>query len=371
MIDAADRLLLTRALDLAERGARTAAPNPPVGCVIARHGTVIAEGWHVRAGSAHAEAMALDVAGAGARGATVYVTLEPCAHQGRTAPCADALVAAGVGRVVVLAGDPAAHAAGAGFLRLTAAGIPVDVLDAADPLAIAARRQTAGFRTAVTLGRPHVMYKAAQTLDGRTATQTGDSRWISGEESRARVHELRAAVGAVLIGSGTALVDDPELTARNCNPPAEHQPLRVVWDRQCRLMPTARLAQTVDQGPVMVLCATSADTARRSALEAVGVEVVTVEDLAAGLTLLHAKDVQTVLCEGGAGLAGALLEADLLDRLIVVTAPLLLGDPTAPGLFGEAGAPCTAMADALRLVAWSCETIGKDYWIDAWLREPR
>ncbi|MBJ7334757.1 MAG: bifunctional diaminohydroxyphosphoribosylaminopyrimidine deaminase/5-amino-6-(5-phosphoribosylamino)uracil reductase RibD, partial [Thermoleophilia bacterium] len=220
MIDDADRLLLARALELAERGSRTAAPNPLVGCVIARHGTVVAEGWHVRPGAPHAEAMALEVAQEGARDATVYVTLEPCAHHGR---------------IVVLSNDPAPHASGKGLLQLVDAGIPVDVVDDDDPLAIAARRQNAGFRSAMTLGRPHVTYKAAQTLDGRTATRTGDSRWISGTEARARVHELRARAGAVLVGSGTALTDDPELTARDCDPPVEQQPLRVVWDRSARL----------------------------------------------------------------------------------------------------------------------------------------
>ena len=370
MIDDADRILLQRALELAARGARTAAPNPVVGCVIARHGTVVAEGWHVRPGGPHAEAMALAVAQEGARDATVYVTLEPCSHHGRTPPCSDALIAAGVGRVVVLTTDPAPHASGAGFLQLADAGIPVDIIDDADPLALAARRQNAGFRSAMTLGRPHVTYKAAQTLDGRTATRTGDSRWISGPAARARVHELRASVDAVLVGSGTALADDPELTARDCLPPAARQPLRIVWDRACRLEPSSRLAATVGLGPVLVFCAADAPAERRAALAATGVEVAEASSLADGLAVLHGRGIQTVLCEGGAGLAGALLASDLLDRLLVVIAPRLLGDASAPGLLSAAGAPRAAMADALRLAAWSCETIGDDLWIDAWLREP-
>ena len=371
MIDDADRLLLQRALELAERGARTAAPNPLVGCVIARNGTVVAEGWHIAPGQAHAEAMALDVAQEGARDATVYVTLEPCAHHGRTPPCSDALIAAGVGRVVVLSSDPAPHASGKGLLQLADAGIPVDIVDDDDPLAIAARRQNAGFRAAMTLGRPHVTYKAAQTLDGRTATRTGDSRWISGAEARARVHELRACAGAVLVGSGTALTDDPELTARDCDPPAATQPLRVVWDRSARLGAASRLAQTTAQSPVLLLCAPGADAARRAAVMETGIEVVEVADLHAGLALLHERGIQTVLCEGGAGLAGALLGADLLDRMIVVTAPKLLGDPVAPGIIGETGRASDQMRDAIDLAAWSCEQIGEDLWIDAWLREPR
>ena len=371
MIDADDRLLLQRALELAERGARTAAPNPQVGCVIARHGTVVAEGWHIAPGLPHAEAMALDVAQEGARDATAYVTLEPCAHHGRTPPCADALITAGIARVVVLAGDPAPHASGAGLVRLADAGVEVVLACDDDPLAIAARRQNAGFRSAMTLGRPHVTYKAAQTLDGRTATRAGDSRWISGPEARARVHELRARAGAVIVGSGTAAADDPELTARDCDPPAERQPLRVVWDRSARLGAASRLAQTVELGPVLLLCAAGADSGRVAAVRDAGVEVVEVADLAGGLAVLHERGVQTVLCEGGAGLAGALHGAGLLDRMIVVTAPRLLGDPIAPGLLGETGAAHEAMADAQPLAAWSCERIGDDLWIDAWLREPR
>ena len=371
MIDDADRVLLQRALELAERGARTAAPNPRVGCVIARNGTVVAEGWHIAPGLAHAEAMALDVAQEGARDATVYVTLEPCAHHGRTPPCSDALIAAGVGRVVVLSNDPAPHASGKGLQQLVDAGIPVDIADDDDPLAIAARRQNAGFRSAMTLGRPHLTYKAAQTLDGRTATRTGDSRWISGPEARARVHELRAEAGAVLVGSGTALTDDPELTARDCDPPVETQPLRVVWDRSARLGAASRLAQTVAHGPVLLLCAPGADAGRRAAVAETGIEVVEVDDLHAGLAVLHDRGIQSILCEGGAGLAGALLRAELLDRMIVVTAPKLLGDPIAPGIIGETGTPSDQMSDALGLAAWSCERIGDDLWIDAWLREPR
>lgn len=371
MIDDADRVLLARALELAERGARTAAPNPQVGCVIARHGTVVAEGWHVRPGERHAEVMALDVAQEGARDATAYVTLEPCAHTGRTPPCSEALIRAGIGRVVVLADDPAPHAAGTSLMQFADAGIPVDIADDDDPLAIAARRQNAGFRTWHALGRPHVTYKAAQTLDGRTATRTGDSRWISGAAARARVHELRARAGAVLVGAGTALADDPELTARDCDPPAERQPLRVVWDRGLRLPADARLARTAGFGPVLVLCALGANPARRQALEASGVEVAEVADLAAGLALLHARDVQTVLCEGGRGLAGALLGAGLVDRMLVVTAPRLLGDPAAPGLVGATGHAPERMDEAAGLAAWSCEQVGEDLWIDAWLREPR
>ncbi len=200
MIDDADRLLLQRALELAERGARTAAPNPRVGCVIARNGTVVAEGWHVRPGEAHAEAMALEIAQEGARDATAYVTLEPCAHTGRTPPCSDALLAAGIARVVFLAGDPAAHAAGSSLKQFVDAGVLVECAADDDPLAIAARRQNAGFRTAHTLGRPHVTYKAAQTLEHatRTSTQREDmARHLDITRALARVHRDPTGMCAV------------------------------------------------------------------------------------------------------------------------------------------------------------------------------
>lgn len=370
MIDDRDRVFLARALELGARGLRTVAPNPPVGCVIARHDTTVAEGWHVRPGGPHAEVMALDVAQEGARDATVYLTLEPCAHHGRTPPCADALIAAGVDRVVVLSGDPAPHAAGAGPLRLVDAGIRVDLVDEDDPLAIAARRLAAGFRTTMVEGRSHVVYKAAQTLDGRTATRDGDSRWISGPEARARVHELRAQAGAVLVGSGTARADDPLLTARDCDPPAERQPLRVVWDRGARLDPGSRLATSSATGPVLVLCSPDADAQARTALEACGVETVAVDGLRAGLEELAAREIQSVLCEGGARLAGALVGAGLVDRLIAVVAPRILGDPEAPGLLGRTGFPAAAMADAMTLAGWSASTVGDDLWVDTWLRNP-
>ena len=276
---AAERARLERALELAERGARTAAPNPAVGCVLVAGERVVGEGWHERPGALHAEAMALAQAGAAARGATAYVTLEPCSHHGRTPPCADALVAAGVARVVVAAGDPTARSTAAGWRACAWPGVDVEVLPADDPLAIRARRQTAGFRTHGVLGRPHVAYKAAATLDGRTATRVGDSRWISSPASRALVHEWRARAGAVLVGSGTALSDDPELTARDVEPPVERQPLRVVWDRAARLEPAARLLETSALGPVLVLVAPDAPAERRAALEAAGAETVAVASL--------------------------------------------------------------------------------------------
>jgi diaminohydroxyphosphoribosylaminopyrimidine deaminase / 5-amino-6-(5-phosphoribosylamino)uracil reductase len=365
----ADERYLLRTLELAERGRRAAAPNPVVGSVLVRDGEVVGEGFHVRPGTDHAEIAALREAGERARGATAYVSLEPCAHTGRTPPCADALIAAGVVRVVAAAHDPYIEVNGRGFERLRAAGIEVDVADPASPIGLTARRQNAGFRTAVTVGRPHVTYKAAVTLDGHSAARTGDARWISGAESRAFVHALRAAAGAVLVGIGTALADDPALTARDVDPPAERQPLRVVVDRRARLPLASQLVRTVEQGPVLVLVAPDAPADRRTALEAAGVETAAVERLVDGLRLLAARELQTVLCEGGATIAGALLADGLIDRLLLFVAPRILGDPAAPALFGAAFTPA-AIADALPVLSLEPLRIGADILLDAWVRDP-
>jgi diaminohydroxyphosphoribosylaminopyrimidine deaminase/5-amino-6-(5-phosphoribosylamino)uracil reductase len=329
---------------------------------------VIATGATHAPGGPHAEIVALRAAG-DARGATAYVSLEPCAHHGRTPPCADALVAAGVARVVVAQLDPFPAVDGAGVARLRAAGIPVDVAEADAPIGRVARRQLAGFRTAVVLGRPHVRLKAALTLDGRTATAAGDSRWISGPESRRLVHDWRADADAVLVGIGTALADDPLLTARHAGPPAFRQPLRVVFDRGARLPLTSKLAATVADAPVVVLCGPDAPAERRAALEAAGVETLPVGTAEAGLQALAARDVRTVLLEGGARLAAGLLADGLVDRLALFVAPILLGDAAAPGLAATFATPA-AMADARRATSVDAEKVGVDILLDAWLQEP-
>ncbi len=277
--------LLERALDLAERGRGTTHPNPVVGAVIERDGEVVGEGWHERAGGPHAEVVALEQAGERARGATMYVTLEPCAHHGRTPPCADAVVAAGVARVVVGAADPDPRTDGRGIARLREAGVDVEVLD--DPRA---RRQNEAWRTWARLRRPFVTLKLAATLDGRVAVP--GSRWISGEESRRLVHELRAASGAVAVGMGTVRADRPALTARDVR--ATRQPRRLVFGR----------------GPLP---------------EGIDLELVE-EPLVEALQRLAAEDVQSLLVEGGPTLATSFLREDLVDKVLLFVAPTVAGE---------------------------------------------
>jgi diaminohydroxyphosphoribosylaminopyrimidine deaminase/5-amino-6-(5-phosphoribosylamino)uracil reductase len=323
VIDAADRRHLARCSELAERGRRTAAPNPVVGAVVVRDGAVVGEGWHERPGGHHAEVAALRAAG-DARGATVYVNLEPCSHHGRTPPCADALIAAGVDRVVTAMVDPTDRVNGAGIARLRAAGVRVDV--AGGEVERAARRQNAWWLTFALLGRPHVTYKAAVSTDGRTASPAGP-RWISSPQSRARVHELRAEMGAVAVGIGTALADDPLLTARGVDPPAERQPLRVVFDHRARLPVSSQLAATASpEAPVLVFAAPGA-----TPVAVLGVETVTAASPAEALAELHRRRISALLLEGGATLATGFLDAGLIDRLMLYRAPIELGD--GPGLF--------------------------------------
>jgi diaminohydroxyphosphoribosylaminopyrimidine deaminase / 5-amino-6-(5-phosphoribosylamino)uracil reductase len=308
-MDAADRGHLERTFELAERGRRTVGRNPVVGAVIVRDGRVIGEGWHERPGRPHAEVAALAAATEDVHGATMYVSLEPCSHHGRTPPCADALIAAGIGRVVAAMTDPTPRVQGRGFARLRSAGVGVEV--ATGELERRARRMVAEWLTLELRGRPHVTYKAAVSADGRTAAAPGRQTWISSPASRALVHEWRAAAGAVAVGIGTVLADDPLLTARDCDPPAERQPLRVVFDRHGRLPPDSQLARSAasDQ-PVEVFAG----------------------DLAEALDELGRRGIAAFLLEGGATIATAFLDAGLIDRVAIFRSPQLLGGD-GPGLF--------------------------------------
>jgi len=323
---------LERALELAERGRGTTRPNPMVGAVVVRDGEVVGEGWHERPGEPHAEAMALAAAGERARGATLYVTLEPCAHLGRTPPCADAVVAAGISHVVAAIGDPDPRTNGQGFERLRAAGIEVEIAEG--DFARQARRQNEVFLTWATKGRPFVSYKAAMTLDGRLAAAGGDARWVSGEESRRRVHELRAASDAVAVGMGTARVDEPRLDARGVG--AVRQPRRLVFG----------------QGPLP----------DGSDLELVS------GPLDEELARLAGEEVQSLLLEGGPTLAGAFLRAGLIDKLLLFVAPKLVGGDDAPPLFAGPGA--RSLAESVPVGELEVEQLGDDLLLTAYLNEP-
>ncbi|GAB2493644.1 bifunctional diaminohydroxyphosphoribosylaminopyrimidine deaminase/5-amino-6-(5-phosphoribosylamino)uracil reductase RibD [Pseudoxanthomonas sangjuensis] len=347
-----DHQLMTRALRLAERGAFTTKPNPMVGCVIAHGDEIVGEGWHRRAGEPHAEILALQAAGERAKGATVYVTLEPCAHTGRTGPCADALVAAGVGKVIAAMRDPFPRVDGAGFDRLRAAGIEVR----SGLLEAQARQLNCGFISCVERGRPWVRVKLGTSLDGRTAMANGDSKWITGEASRRDVHLWRARSGAILTGANTVLVDDPSLTVRLEDDTAFVAPLRVVLDPGLATVARGRVRE--GDAPTLYLHAPDARLPRDFAAQHQAVPVARgVFDLHAVLKLLAERQVNEVLVETGATLAGAFLAAGLADEVLLYVAPVLLGDKARP-LF--AGLGIDQMAQRLHLEVVESRVIGED-----------
>jgi len=324
-----DEAAMRRALELARQGRGFVEPNPPVGAVVAVGEEIIAEGWHARFGGPHAEVVALAAAGGRARGATLYVTLEPCCHHGKTPPCTEAILAAGIGRVVVAAGDPFPAVAGRGIEALRAAGLVVET----GLLAAEAGRLTAAFRTLVTQGRPWVLAKWAMSLDGRLTASPGQDRWISSPESRGLVHELRSRVDAVAVGIGTALADDPLLTVRAV-PGATvgpRRPLRIVLDAQARLPVESTLVQTARDVPVLVAVGPDAPPHRTAPLEAAGCEIwrsaaadrpSRVADL---LAELGRRRLTTLLVEGGPTLLAGMFAADQVDEAWVFVAPRILG----------------------------------------------
>jgi diaminohydroxyphosphoribosylaminopyrimidine deaminase/5-amino-6-(5-phosphoribosylamino)uracil reductase len=339
-----DERFMRRALQLAARGLGETNPNPAVGCVIVRDGRVVGEGYHRRAGEPHAEALALRAAGAQARGATLYVNLEPCSHQGRTGPCAPLLVAAGIRRVVAAVRDPNPLVNGRGVARLRRAGIRVD-LGVLGPEAV---RLNEPFLVAMKTGRPFVMLKAATTLDGRVATAAGESKWITSAAQRREARALRRRFDGVAVGIGTVLADDPRLWP---SPRVRRPFYRIVFDSSLRLPPGSRLARSARRSPVVVL-AHAAPPRRRARLERLGVTVVELPgrgrvSVAAALRALYARGLRSLMVEGGSELLGAFLAARAFDQLALFRAPLLLGGRGARPAFG--GRDPRRLADALRL----------------------
>ena len=345
------------ARSLAERGRYTAAPNPLVGAVVARDGAMISEGWHARAGTDHAEVAALKAAGERARGATMYVTMEPCNHHGRTPPCTDAVLRAGISRVVMGHLDPDPRMRGRSAEMLRRAGVEVELLD--DP---AFERQNEQFSHHMRTGRPFVHLKLAATLDGRIAATGGDSKWVTGEAARLRAHQLRAEAGAVLVGAGTVRADDPSLTARDL--PEEPPPItRVVLDPRLTIGADSRLVKTATGGPVLIFADREALDGRQRELEAPGVEVVGTPrsseclDLRFVLDELGRRGLRGVLVEGGGETAARFVEADLADKLTLFYAPKLVGSGGVPMI---GALRVTRMAEALKFSVSSVETVGED-----------
>jgi diaminohydroxyphosphoribosylaminopyrimidine deaminase / 5-amino-6-(5-phosphoribosylamino)uracil reductase len=357
--DERDAQFMAVALRLAERGLGQVWPNPAVGCVVVKGGRIVGRGWTQPGGRPHAEFEALTRAGAEALGATAYISLEPCAHYGQTPPCTMALLHAGIRRAVIAATDPDPRVDGRGIDQLRQAGVEVTLGVAKDQ----AERLNAGFFKRVRAGRPLVTLKLATSLDGRIATRSGVSHWITGDEARQRAHHLRASHDAIVVGSGTALADDPELT---CRLPglAERSPVRIVLDGRLRLPPSSRLARTAREVPTWLITRADADAKRRAALERSGVEVLTVAStpgehigLELALAALAARGLTRVLVEGGSALAAALLRARLVDRLVWFQAPLLIGGDGLPAI-GTLAAD--TLADCLSLHRWHSLPLARD-----------
>lgn len=354
-----DRRHMAHALALARRGLGRVWPNPSVACVIVQGDRVVGRGVTAPGGRPHAEPQALAQAGAAARGATAYVTLEPCAHHGRTPPCAAALVAAGVARVVSALQDPDPRVSGGGHAMLRAAGVAVTT----GVLAAEAAALQRGFLTRVTQGRPMVTLKLALSLDGRIATATGESRWITAAPARARVHLMRARHDAVLVAGGTARADDPELTVRGLG--VAHQPLRLIASRGLDLPLAGRLAASVGQGPLWLLHGASAPATARERWQALGARLIAVPETGTGLdpggllAALGAEGLTRVFCEGGGRFGAALLRAGLVDRLEVFGAGLALG---ADGRAGIGALGLSALADAPRWRLVAAQPVGPDLW---------
>jgi len=354
VITGQDHACMARALRLAQRGMYTTDPNPRVGCVLVSGNAVVGEGWHERAGGPHAEIMALAAAGSKARGATAYVTLEPCCHHGRTPPCTDALIAAGVGRVVFACDDPNPAVSGAGAQQLKAAGIDV----AAGVMAASAAELNRGFMTRMRTGRPYVRSKIAASLDGRTALANGSSRWITGAAARADVQRLRARSSAVLTGVGTMLSDDPSLNVRDAALGEVCQPVRVIVDSRLRTPADARTLGL--PGTVRIYCLEGQDAGSLSAAGA-QIEAVAADgrhvSLPAVLDSLGDLQVNEVLVEAGPGLNGTLLAAGLIDELIVYSASHILGSG-ARGMFD--GPPLEQMDERIELHLVDLRRVGED-----------
>ncbi len=362
---------LERALELAELGRGCTSPNPIVGAVVVRNGEVIGEGYHAAYGELHAERAALAACKADPIGATLYVTLEPCAHEGLQPPCTDAIVEAGIARVVYASEDPTEKAAGRGPGMLRDEGI--EVVQMQGEVAAKARLQNQPFRKFAKTGRPHVVFKSAMTIDGKVATATGESQWISSEASRVIGHQARVERDAVAIGIGTALADDPQLTVRHKEVAVERQPKRVVFDSEARLPVDGTLVSSAREVPVVVVASRAAPREALEALEACGVTLIVAsgENEAArvrsALVELGQHGIHSLLLEGGPHLAGAFFEAGEVDEVCLFLAPMVLGGKQARAAVEGSGVE--KIADAYRALSMVCSRVGEDMIITARMKE--
>jgi len=361
---------LARAIELAGRGLGRVSPNPMVGAVIVKAGEVVGEGHHESFGGPHAEVSAIVAAGdTDLRGATMYVSLEPCCHEGKTPPCTAAIAEAGIARVVIASDDPSEHASGRGPGVLRDEGIDVEMVEG--ELAERARLLNQPFRKHARTGRPHVRFKSAISLDGKVATESGDSKWISGESSRARAHRWRAECDAVAVGIGTALADDPQLTARVEG--VARQPRRVVFDSLARLPLDSKLVEAAPEVPLTVVVSRAAPRADTGALTGQGAEVIVATGenetarVRSALSQLGAQGVGSILLEGGPHLAGAFLDAGEIDELSLFIAPIVLGGRGARDAI--AGEGRERIAEAVRALSLDCESIDEDLLVSARLTE--
>lgn len=360
-----DREFMQRALALALCGRGWVNPNPMVGAVVVKDGEIVGEGYHARLGAEHAEVAALNAAGEQARGATLYLTLEPCNHYGRTPPCTQRIIASGIQRVVAATPDVNPLTAGQGVQVLREAGIEVLMGVEED----AARRLNEVFFKYITLKRPFVALKMGLSLDGKSAASSGDSRWVTGESARAVVQELRATYAAVMVGIGTVLADDPRL---NCRLPGAAQPIRVVVDGWAQTPPTARMFSEAG-GPVWIATTEFAPPAKVAALKAAGAEVLTCRgdnqvDLDDLMVQLGQREVASILLEGGATLGGAALHANVVDKLLFFVAPKIVGGGGHPAIGGPGVA---TMDQAVPLSRMTCRPVGDDILIEAYLEDSR
>jgi diaminohydroxyphosphoribosylaminopyrimidine deaminase / 5-amino-6-(5-phosphoribosylamino)uracil reductase len=380
-LTATDQAHLTRALELAEGGRGRVSPNPLVGAVVVRDGETIGEGFHAELGGLHAERAALEDCrrrGQDPSGATMYVSLEPCAHQGRQPPCTEAILEAGIDRILIGSDDPSEKASGRGPGILRDGGVKVDF--AVGEEATAARLLNQPFRKHARTGLPLVTLKLAMSLDGQTTTAPGDSPWISGERSRELVHRWRAESDAIAVGIGTVLADDPLLTARDIDLP--RQPIRIVFDSQARLPLDSQLLKTLDESQVLVVASPDADPSHQIALREAGAEVVVADSIEAALFELGRRDVTSLFLEGGWTLASAFIEAGAVDQARTFVAPVLLGADRRAGPVAEAspigsdaerpapwGTPASTPPARATALSSSVETVGEDVLIMARFKE--